>query len=92
HKTKDAIVTAAQLVVNLQQIVSRKVNPIDSAVVTVGSFVADNAFNVIADRAKLIGTVRTFNEDVRTNIEEEIERIVKGTCYTADSSYDYQFH
>ena len=92
HKTKDAIVTAAQLVVNLQQIVSRKVNPIDSAVVTVGSFVADNAFNVIADRAKLIGTVRTFNEDVRTNIEEEIERIGKGTCYTADSSYDYQFH
>ncbi|MCM3241266.1 M20 family metallopeptidase [Cytobacillus oceanisediminis] len=92
HKTKDAIVTAAQLVVNLQQIVSRKVNPIDSAVVTVGSFVADNAFNVIADRAKLIGTVRTFNEDVRTNIEEKIERIVKGTCYTADSSYDYQFH
>ncbi|MBY6050825.1 M20 family metallopeptidase [Cytobacillus firmus] len=92
HKTKDAIVTASQLVVNLQQIVSRKVNPIDSAVVTVGSFVADNAFNVIADRAKLIGTVRTFNEDVRTIIEEEIERIVKGTCYTADSDYEYQFH
>ncbi|EWG12485.1 M20 family metallopeptidase [Cytobacillus firmus] len=92
HKTKDAIVTASQLVVNLQQIVSRKVNPIDSAVVTVGSFVADNAFNVIADRAKLIGTVRTFNEDVRTNIEQEIERTVKGTCYTADSSYEYRFH
>ncbi|KAF0818008.1 MULTISPECIES: M20 family metallopeptidase [unclassified Cytobacillus] len=92
HKTKDAIVTASQLVVNLQQIVSRKVNPIDSAVVTVGSFVADNAFNVIADRAKLIGTVRTFNEEVRNNIEEEIERIVKGTCYTADSNYEYQFH
>ncbi|MFY2157525.1 M20 family metallopeptidase [Cytobacillus firmus] len=92
HKTKDAIVTASQLVVNLQQIVSRKVNPIDSAVVTVGSFVADNAFNVIADRAKLIGTVRTFNEDVRTNIEQEIERTVKGTCYTADSGYEYRFH
>ncbi|RBP92307.1 amidohydrolase [Cytobacillus firmus] len=92
HKTKDAIVTAAQLVVNLQQIVSRKVNPIDSAVVTVGSFVADNAFNVIADRAKLVGTVRTFNEVVRNNIEAEIERIVKGTCYTADSAYEYQFH
>lgn len=92
HKTKDAIVTASQLVVNLQQIVSRKVNPIDSAVVTVGSFVADNAFNVIADKAKLIGTVRTFNEDVRTNIEAEIERIVKGTCYTADSGYEYRFH
>jgi amidohydrolase len=91
HRTKDAIVTASQLVINLQQIVSRKVNPIDSAVVTVSSFVADNAFNVIADRAKLIGTVRTFNEEVRTFIEEEIERIVKGTCYTANSTYDYLF-
>ncbi|MFE8696288.1 M20 family metallopeptidase [Cytobacillus sp. FJAT-53684] len=91
HRTKDSIVTASQLVVNLQQIVSRKVNPIDSAVVTVGSFVADNAFNVIADRAKLIGTVRTFNEEVREFIEGEIERITKGTCYTADSTYDYLY-
>lgn len=91
HRTKDAIVTASQLVINLQQIVSRKVNPIDSAVVTVGSFVSGNAFNVIADRAKLIGTVRTFNEEVRAYIEEEMERIIKGTCYTANSTYDYMY-
>lgn len=91
HRTKDAIVTASQLVINLQQIVSRKVNPIDSAVVTVGSFVSGNAFNVIADRAKLIGTVRTFNEEVRAFIEEEMERIIKGTCYTANSTYDYLY-
>jgi amidohydrolase len=91
HKTKDAIVTASQLVINLQQIVSRKVNPIDSAVVTVGSFVAENAFNVIADKAKLIGTVRTFNDEVRSFIEAEIERVVKGTCYTSNSSYEYTY-
>ncbi len=41
HKTKDSIVIASQLVVNLQQIVSRRVNPIDSAVVSIGSFVAE---------------------------------------------------
>ncbi|MBY0121120.1 M20 family metallopeptidase [Bacillus sp. S/N-304-OC-R1] len=91
HRTKDAIVTASQLVVNLQQIVSRKVNPIDSAVVSVGSFVAENAFNVIADKVKLGGTVRTFNEDIRSAIEKDIERIVKGTCYTAESEYDYLY-
>jgi amidohydrolase len=91
HTTKDAIVTASQLVVNLQQIVSRKVNPIESAVVTIGSFVADNAFNVIADKAKLIGTVRTFDEDLRAFIEKEIERVVKGTCMTNDSSYEYLY-
>lgn len=92
HETKDAIVIASQLVLNLQQIVSRRVNPVDSAVISVGSFVADNAFNVIADKAKLIGTVRTFNEDVRAFIEEEIERVVKGTCLAANCEYSYEFH
>lgn len=92
HKTKDAVVIASQLVINLQQIVSRKVNPVDSAVLSVGSFIADNAFNVIADKARLIGTVRTFNEEVRTFIEKEIERVVKGTCITADCVYEYEFN
>lgn len=91
HKTNDAIVTASQLVLNLQQIVSRKVNPVEAAVVTVASFCAENAFNVIADKAKLIGTVRTFNEEIRQFIEEEMERVIHGTCYTASCSYTYDF-
>ncbi|OLS36469.1 M20 family metallopeptidase [Bacillus sp. MRMR6] len=91
HKTKDAIVTASQLVLNLQQIVSRRVNPIDSAVVTIGSFTAENAFNVIADKAKLIGTVRTFDEGVRQFIEEEMERIIHGTCYATGSTYHFLY-
>jgi amidohydrolase len=91
HKTKDAIVVASQLVLNLQQIVSRRINPIDSAVLSVGSFVANNAFNVIADSAKIIGTVRTFNEDVRNHIEKEIEKVIKGTCFTTDCTYEYLY-
>ncbi len=91
HKTKDAIVAGAQLVSTLQQIVSRRVDPVDSAVVTVGSFVADNAFNVIADKAKLIGTVRTFNESTRDFIATEIEKVVHGTCLATDCTYDYQY-
>lgn len=91
HKTKDAIVTASQLVLNLQQIVSRKVNPVESAVVTVGTFMSENAFNVIADKAKLVGTVRTFNDDVRQYIEEEMERTIKGTCYLSDSTYKFLY-
>ncbi|WP_078550745.1 M20 family metallopeptidase [Litchfieldia alkalitelluris] len=91
HKTKDAVVTASQLVMNLQQIVSRKVDPTKSAVLSVGSFIADNAFNVIADSARLGGTVRSFDEDVRTQIEVEMERVVKGTCITSDSEYTFTF-
>ncbi len=91
HKTKDAIVTASQLVVNLQQIVSRKVNPIKSAVLSVGSFVSQNAFNVIADSAQLGGTVRSFDEEIRSQVEQDMERIIKGTCITADSDYSFTF-
>ncbi|MBD8067713.1 M20 family metallopeptidase [Bacillus sp. PS06] len=91
HKTKDSIVTASQLVVNLQQIVSRKVDPTKSAVVTVASFSAENAFNVIADTAELGGTVRTFDEDVRSQVEAELERVIKGTCITSDSDYTYNY-
>ena len=91
HLTKDAIVIASQLVTNLQQLISRRVNPLDSAVVSIGEFDARNAFNVIADQAKLTGTVRSFKEDVRSYIEEEIERIIKGTCYTANADYTFDF-
>jgi amidohydrolase len=91
HKSKDAILIGSQVVTNLQQIVSRKVNPIHSAVVSIGSFVAENAFNVIADTAKLIGTVRTFDDHVRTQIEQEIDQIVKGTCLMNNAQYDYNY-
>ncbi|WP_017379231.1 M20 family metallopeptidase [Paenisporosarcina sp. TG-14] len=91
HQTKDSIVIASQLVTSLQQIVSRRVNPIDSAVVTIGSFVAQNAFNVIADSAKLIGTVRTFNPEVRDLIEKELDRVIQGTCLANDCTYEFSY-
>ncbi len=91
HQTKDSIVIGAQLVTNLQQIVSRRVNPVESAVLSVGSFVAHNAFNVIADSAKLIGTVRTFNPEVRDLIEKEMDRVIQGTCLTNDCTYEFLF-
>ncbi|AQS56055.1 M20 family metallopeptidase [Novibacillus thermophilus] len=91
HLTKDAVVVGSQLVMNLQQLVSRRVDPVESAVVSVGSFVAENAFNVISGSARLEGTVRTFNSGVRDFIEREIERIVNGTCMSADADYRYQY-
>ncbi|WP_075619889.1 M20 family metallopeptidase [Paenisporosarcina indica] len=91
HQTKDAIVIGAQVVTNLQQIVSRRVNPVESAVISVGSFVANNAFNVIADSAKLVGTVRSFNPEVRDLLEKELERVIEGTCLANDCSYEFVY-
>ncbi|QQK74641.1 amidohydrolase [Salicibibacter cibarius] len=78
HHTKDAVVAGTQLVTELQQIVARRVDPMDTAVVTVGVFQAGTAFNVIADSAHIEGTVRTFTQKTREQIEEEIRSIVGG--------------
>lgn len=92
HRTKDAIVTASQLVINLQQIVSRNVNPVDAAVLSVGSFIANNAFNIIADKVVLSGTVRTFKPDVQQLIKQAIERVTHGTCLAAQCTYTLDYH
>ncbi|MET3696905.1 amidohydrolase [Bacillus oleivorans] len=91
HETKDSIVIGGQLIGNLQQIVSRRVDPLESAVVSVCNFEAKNPYNVIADTAKLTGTVRTFKEEIRHFIEKEIERVVKGTCLVSDANYEYTY-
>ncbi|UED79683.1 amidohydrolase [Lysinibacillus sp. CD3-6] len=84
HQTKDAIVIGSQLVMNLQQLVARRVAPTESAVLTVGSFVASNADNIIADTAYLNGTIRTFDKEVRETMEREFKRVVHGTEIAQD--------
>lgn len=91
QESKDSILIASQLVVNLQQIVSRRVSPLDPAVVSVCSFDARGPYNVIQDSASLIGTVRALSEDVRTQIEQEIERVIKGTVQLTDADYEYEY-
>lgn len=91
HQTKDAVVIGAQLVTNLQQLVSRRVDPIESAVLSVGSFVAENAFNVIADSAYLAGTVRTFKPEIRDLMEREIARVVEGAAIAGDCEIELDY-
>lgn len=80
HDTIDPIVTASQLVVHLQQIVSRNVDPIKSAVLSVGSFHSGEASNVIPDTAKISGTVRTYDPEVRNLVEQKIKNITNAVC------------
>lgn len=91
HESKDSILIASQLVVNLQQIVSRRVNPLNPAVLSVCSFDARGPYNVIQDSASIIGTVRTLDDDLRTQIEEEIEQVIKGTVQLSGADYDYEY-
>lgn len=75
HATVDPIVTASQLVLALQTIVSRQIDPRDPAVVTVGSFHAGTKHNVIGDEAKLQLTVRSYTDEVRQAVLDSIRRM-----------------
>lgn len=91
HQTIDSIVVAAQIVNALQTIVARNVNPIDSAVVTVGEFHAGTAHNVIADTAHMTGTVRYFNPDYNGFFKQRVEQIIAGICQSHGARYDLEY-
>ena len=91
HTTVDAIVTASQLVTNLQSIVSRKVDPLKPAVVTIGSFHAGKAFNAVSGKAEITGTVRTLDQDVREMVEHELEQVIKNTCHAVGADYRFVY-
>jgi amidohydrolase len=92
HETKDSIVIGSQIATQLQQIVSRRLDPLETAVVTIGIFEAGNAFNIIADTAKLIGTVRYLNIDIQDQVIEEMEKIIKGICVANDCTYTFNYY
>ena len=78
QNTIDPIVIGARVVTSLQTIVAREDDPLDPAVVTVGSFHAGTKHNIIPDEAKLQLTVRTYKPEVRKRVLASIERIAKG--------------
>ena len=92
HETKDAILIGSELVTQLQKIVSRRLDPVETAVITVGVFEAGNTFNIIADRAKLVGTARHFNPEVQAKIIAEMEAIIKGVCASNHATYTFNYH
>ena len=90
-QTIDSIVVASQIVNALQTIVARNVNPLDSAVVTVGTLHGGTALNVIADSTTMSGTVRYFNPQLEQFIGERIEAIIAGVCQSHGATYDLDY-
>src|SRR5439155_538715 len=83
HKTKDPVVLAAQIILGLQTIVSREIQPGEPAVVTVGSIHGGTKHNIISDEVRLQLTVRSYTDEVRKQTIEAIKRIVRGQAFAA---------
>jgi hippurate hydrolase len=93
HLAADAVVIAAQVVTALQTVVSREVDPVEPAVLTVGEIGAGTAFNIIPEKARLGGTVRTLNSDLRERMPGRMEAVARGVAkgMRGDAYLDYAF-
>lgn len=88
HKTTDPIVIASRIVLDIQTIVSREVNPVKPAVVTVGSIHGGTRANVIPDEVKMQLTIRFFEDEVFETIKESLINICKGAAISAGMPED----
>ncbi|MDA0184198.1 amidohydrolase [Solirubrobacter phytolaccae] len=91
HTAVDTVACAAELVGSLQHIVARRIDPLQPAVVTIGSIHAGDAPNVIPGEARLTGTARSFDPDVRSLIPKLIEEIGHGVSAAHGASFELRF-
>jgi amidohydrolase len=93
HLADDTIAIAAQVVANLQHVVARRIDPLEAAVLSIGSFHAGDAPNVLPERTELAGTVRSFDPQLRERIPGLVEEVVRGvtSAHGAEYELDYQF-
>ncbi|WP_156791329.1 M20 metallopeptidase family protein [Bacillus sp. SG-1] len=91
HQTVDAIITANQIISSLQTIVSRNVDPVASAVLTIGKIEGGYRYNVIADEVVFEGTVRTFTDETKRLMKERFHKIVEGTAESLGARVEIQY-
>ncbi|NQZ56041.1 MAG: M20/M25/M40 family metallo-hydrolase, partial [Lentisphaeraceae bacterium] len=92
HLSHAPIVCASQLVTALQNIHSRRMAPLEQAVLSITQIHAGDAYNVIPDEVVLRASVRSFKEKVRDDFIREIEQIAAGICAAHHCTYEFTFH
>ncbi len=88
HNTRDSLVAAADFVAQIQKIVSRRVDPFENVVVTVGKLAAGTRRNVIASEAVIEGTIRTLNSEMRMKGRELLERAARAAAEIVECGFD----
>ena len=92
HQCVDALEVGCQVVNALQRITSRQMNPLLPTVVTIGSFHAGTAFNIIPDNAVMEGTTRTFDRDIWDSWPQRLDKIIGGVCNAMNAEYKLDFN
>lgn len=94
HLTKDPIVTAGAIIMNLQSIVSRNVPPSDTAVISLGTIHGGTANNIISESVQITGTVRSFRPQIRELLHDRILAVINDTAraYGLTATIEYVYH
>jgi len=90
HQTVDALLVGSQVVTALHTIISRNIDPLEQAVLSIGSFKSGDTFNIIPDTATLIGTVRSFTMEIKKIVFDRMEQIVSGICLAAGATFQIE--
>jgi amidohydrolase len=91
HLSIDPILVAAEFVASVQKVVSRQIDPMEPAVVTIGAISGGTTHNVIPSAVTLLGTVRAFDHGVRERMAERIERVLRGVCEASGATYSFDY-
>ena len=91
HEAIDAIWIASQVITTLQQAISRTQNPLRPVVLTIGKIEGGRAPNVIADRVRMLGTVRLLHPETSAALPAWIEQVVAGVCQTYGAKYELNY-
>jgi amidohydrolase len=92
HQAVDSILVASQVVVNIQSIVSRNIDPLKPAAVSFGTIEGGTVFNIIPGEVSLTGTARSFEPSIQSLIEKRLKEVIDDTCHTfqATAEFDYE--
>jgi amidohydrolase len=91
HLCVDALEIGTQVVNALQRIVSRHMDPMEPTVVTVGTFHAGTAFNIIPGEAELSGTTRTFDLNIWKSSQQRVEKVIRGVCESMGADFELSY-
>jgi amidohydrolase len=91
HEAVDALLAASHFVVAAQTIVSRRVDPLKAAVVTIGTMHSGFRFNIIAPHAELTGTVRTLDNKIKELVKQELKKLLEGVCQAMNATFEFEY-
>lgn len=91
HQTVDPILVASQLVINIQSIVSRSIDPLKPAVVSFGTIEGGTIYNIIPEKVTLTGTVRSFDAEVQNIAEKRLKEITEKTCEAFGAAAEFKY-